>query len=336
MLWQHLLAVDPAGTRFPDLLEGLGTFSSTAQIGRLKADGRLTPADRSRLDKIHQGATLEFAERGGMVLSAEDLGLEPGFGLPGGLFALGDPQTLAKPRLAIVGTRTASTYGKACAAKFAEHLGAAGFALVSGGAFGIDAAVHQASLSAGVTTHAVLPVGLDRWYPASNGPLFERIVEQGLVFSQFPLGMTARVENFLQRNHTIAGLVDAVLIIEAPETSGALYTARAAAEMGREVFVVPGQISTATFRGSHALIRDGATLCDHPDQILEQLGITMPSQAEARPDDPILAALAGGALRSDALGRATGLNPADLASRLTDLELDGLIISGPDGYALRP
>jgi len=279
---------------------------------------------------------------GAWCRSCLDLGLPwREWGIPPALFGRGRILDSQRVRVAIVGTRTASTYGKAVAMKFAQHLSACGIEVVSGGAFGIDAAAHRGALEAGGSTLAVLGTGIENLQPAANSALFQEIAAKGTIISQYPVGSPGKGDAFVARNHTIAALSNAVIVVEAPEKSGALHTARAAAELGREVFVAPGPITMETFRGSHSLIRDGATLTDHPGQVLDQLGIqdigVKRGAAEAVTDigSEILEALREGPLQVEGVADILGLEPGELMAELTLLEVEGLVCRVPEGYALQ-
>ncbi len=260
--------------------------------------------------------------------------------MPPVLFVDGDLSCLSGPTVAIVGTRNASTYGKACAQKFAEALARAGVTIVSGGALGIDGAAHKGALAGGGKTAAVLAGGVDYIYPAVHGGLFEQIRRSGCLVSQFSVGSKPAEYKFLQRNVVVAALSDAVLVVEAPPKSGALSTAQAAVEMGRDVFVVPANIDAEGFRGSFHLIRDGATLVSHPNQILEDMQIEPARKEEAAPassmGEMILAVLGSATLATEFIVERTGLDTAEVLSELTMLELEGRVMRDASGYALRP
>ena len=263
-------------------------------------------------------------------------------GLPPAIYFCGDIETLAKPCVAIVGTRGATVYGKAAARKFSEALARAGVTVVSGGALGIDAAAHEAALEAGGATVAVLACGIDMAYPAVHEGLFKRIREQGGLVSQFACGTMPMKHTFVARNSVIAALCDGVLVVEAPEDSGSLITANAANDLGRQVFVLPANITSVSFRGSHALIRSGATLVDHPDQVLSDLGIepaisrAVVEQAASEQQGQILGALGGDPMSTEQIAQKTGLEPSALLAELTMLELEGRVVRAMGGYALKP
>jgi DNA processing protein len=260
---------------------------------------------------------------------------------PCGLFVRGDWSVTSERTIAIVGTRGAGTYGKAVAMKFAEAFGKSGVTVVSGGALGIDAAAHKGALEGGGKTVAVLAGGVDKQYPAVNAPLFRRIIENGCLVSQFAIGARPNAYKFLVRNGLIAALSEAVLVVEAPTRSGALATAHAAAELGREVFVVPSNIDNLNFSGSHALIRDGATLVTHPEEVLEQMGIL-----NLRPDNEklnlsetaaqIISVLSVQPISTEKIIELTALDPSTVMAELTMLELEGAVIRDAGGYATKP
>lgn len=257
------------------------------------------------------------------------------------LFVDGDVSCLHEVSVGIVGTRDASTYGKACAQKFAEVLGRAGVTVVSGGALGIDGAAHRGALNGGGKTAAVLAGGVDHVYPSVHAGLFQQIRAQGCLVSQYALGTRPSDYKFLVRNHLIAALCQAVFVVEAPPKSGALVTAQASAELGRDVFVLPANIDQKRFRGSFNLIRDGATLVYHPNQILEALGVAVPAAAPETPPassegERILSVLTVQPISTEIIVERTGLEASAVLSELTMLELDGRVIRDAGGYAVRP
>ncbi|MBC8065442.1 MAG: DNA-protecting protein DprA [Chlorobia bacterium] len=261
---------------------------------------------------------------------------------PPGLFVWGDWKCALEPTVAIVGTRGASTYGKAVSTKFAEAFARAGVTVISGGAIGIDAAAHKGAMAVEGKTIAVLAGGVDRLYPALHRGLFQQIRGgNGCLVSQFACGTKPDAFRFLGRNHLIAALSLAVVVIEAPERSGAIHTAHRANELGKQVFVVPSNIENLNFRGSHALIRDGAALVDHPDQVLNSIGVKpaldipfekpMGSVAQK-----ILGVLSTSPLAVEFILERSGLPMSDVISELTILELEGRIIHDAGGYAVKP
>jgi DNA processing protein len=198
--------------------------------------------------------------------------------------------------------------------------------VVSGLARGIDAAAHLGALQARGRTVAVLGSGLDRLYPAENAPLAERIAATGALVSEFPLGTRPWKANFPRRNRVIAGWARAVVVVEAGERSGALSTARAAADEGRDVMAVPGHPSELQAQGTNALLRDGAALVRGASDVLAELGIRAPRSSEAEPTDAVLRALPRGVpARVDEIQERSGLALPVLLARLSELELSGAI-----------
>ncbi|MGN6183056.1 MAG: DNA-processing protein DprA, partial [Thermoanaerobaculia bacterium] len=183
----------------------------------------------------------------------------------------GDISLLAKPCIAIVGSRRASPYAINVAQQLATQLAASGLVIVSGLARGIDAAAHKSALDANGKTVAVLGTGIDLVYPPANRKLFERIASEGLIVTEFPPGTPPKREHFPIRNRVISGLCEGTIIIEATSRSGSLITARMAAEQNREVFAVPGSIFSAGSEGTHRLIQYGAKLVHDVNDILSEL-----------------------------------------------------------------
>ncbi|WP_461307895.1 DNA-processing protein DprA, partial [Albidovulum sp.] len=206
------------------------------------------------------------------------------------LWVLGHPELLARPAVALVGARNASSLGTRMARKLAEGLGAAGYVVVSGLARGIDAAAHVAALPGG--TVAVMAGGADAVYPAENASLAAEIRARGAILSEQPIGMSPLARHFPLRNRIISGLARALVVIEAAAQSGSLITARAALEQGREVMAVPGHPFDGRAAGCNMLLRDGATLVRNADDVIAAL------------DGP--APVAGAATRAAPQGEAAG------------------------------
>ncbi|HEO70402.1 MAG TPA: DNA-protecting protein DprA, partial [Candidatus Hydrogenedentes bacterium] len=192
---------------------------------------------------------------------------------PLALFVRGRLEEPDEPCVAIVGTRRPTPYGIRMAERFGNELAAREITVVSGMAAGIDAAAHRGALAAGGRTIAVLGCGVDVLYPPQNAALMEEIIAQGCVLSEFEMGVRPLGGNFPQRNRIISGLSQGTLIVEAPPSSGALITAKLAAEQGREVFAVPGQVGVRNSQGPHALIREGAKLVEQLEDILVELEV---------------------------------------------------------------
>jgi len=339
--WQRLLAAELAPAKNRVLLEELGSFASDP-LDILMSHQALTDVEKRRMQSVELGPLEKALKQGVQVLESEDYpeALQESGNMPPALFVKGNPECLFQPIVAIVGTRSASTYGRACAFKFAQALAQAGVTVVSGGALGIDAAAHKGALEAGGQTVAVLATGVDTVYPPVHHGLFQQIAASGCLLSQFAVGSKLADYKFLIRNVLVAALSSAVLVVEAPARSGAISTATAANELGREVFVVPANIDHFGFQGSFGLLRDGATLVNHPNQILESLQIVPHETVEIEDASPmgqrILAALTSEPLSTELIVERSGLDTGDVLSELTVLELEGRVIRGANGYALMP
>jgi DNA processing protein len=186
------------------------------------------------------------------------------------LFVRGNPELLALPQIAIVGSRNPTKSGIETAVSFAFTLSRQGFVITSGLALGIDAASHQGALNAKGYTIAVAGTGLDRVYPARHIDLATQIVNTGAMVSEFPPGTLAKANHFPRRNRIISGLCQGLLVVEAAKESGSLITARMAMEQNREVFAIPGSIHNPLARGCNALIREGAKLVETTQDIFEE------------------------------------------------------------------
>ena len=263
---------------------------------------------------------------------------------PLALFVAGEPGRLWHPQLAIVGSRGASAGGLDNARLFARALAEAGIAITSGLAAGIDAAAHAAALEVpGGLTLAVLGTGPDIAYPVAHAGLHAAIAGRGAVVSEHPPGTRPLRRHFPARNRIVAGLSLATLVVEAAERSGALISARMAADAGREVFALPGSIHNPLARGCHQLLRDGAQLAERPEDLLDALGVAAaqlapglrerlgapipcPRDGEDGTDDnpqKLWRALGHDPIPMDRLVERTGLTVAELSPMLLALELEG-------------
>lgn len=261
------------------------------------------------------------------------------------LYVLGSLSDRDRMALAMVGTRSATRYGRETASSLARQLALQGVTIISGLAQGIDTAAHKGCLDAGGRTLAVLGCGIDRIYPVENSALARKVIENGALISEFPIGTPPDGRNFPRRNRIISGLSLGVLVVEAPENSGALITATLAAEQGKDVFAVPANIYNPKGTGANRLIQDGAKLVMEVEDILCELNITYSNhetrvQAEAiQADDPteikILGYLSMDPIHIDEIARLSGLPVATVSSTLTILELKGLAqLVGPMQYSL--
>lgn len=339
--WQRLLAADLSAERCRALLSWLGN-ARFCEKDLLAAAVRMSPRERENAAKADMASLDRALGLGAKIVPfthyPEPLCAAPG--TPPAIFMWGMGSCLQAPKVAVVGTRGASTYGRAAALKFAEAFAQAGITVVGGGAAGIDAAAHEGAMQAGGKTAAVLGTGIEQVYPAMHRDLFQKIREHGCLVSQFAAGTKAKPYRFPLRNHLIAALSQAVLIVEAPERSGALITAHAAAELGRQVFVVPANITNLGFRGSHALVRDGASLVDHPDQVLVALGIEPAGPPSAKAalsptQGRIVEVLSVEPVPAELIVDRTRLSTSEVLAELTMLELEGRVFRTAEGYALK-
>jgi DNA processing protein len=260
---------------------------------------------------------------------------------PLALHARGDRSLLQRTAIAVVGSRRASPYGINAAQHLTRQLVSAGIAIVSGLARGIDAAAHDAALSASGKTIAVLGTGIDVVYPRSNAKLFRAIERDGLLLSEFRPGTPPLAENFPMRNRVISGLCAGTIIVEATGRSGSLITARMAAEQGREVFAVPGSIFSKGTEGTHRLIQYGAKLVHDADDVFDELPGDLKRQSEpaAEPESPlreVLAALTRDeGTHIDSLTARLSKPAGEIAESLLQLELGGWIRALPGSRYVR-
>lgn len=249
----------------------------------------------------------------------------------------GEPELLAHRSVAVVGARSCSPYGAQVARRLGRDLAAAGAVVVSGLARGIDGEAHRGALEAGGTTVAVLGCGIDRDYPASHAQLSRRIEEHGLVVSEYEPGVEPAPWRFPARNRIIAGLSEAVIVVEARERSGALITADFGLDEGREVFAVPGEITSSLSAGTNALLKLGATPLTSTQDVFEALGIELPNAAapavEVSPDATHLLELVREApAGADELTTRGTLDAGAVSVALTELELAGLVAAADGVY----
>ncbi|MFL6699954.1 MAG: DNA-processing protein DprA [Vitreoscilla sp.] len=271
------------------------------------------------------------------------------------LFTLGRVELLSSPGIAIVGSRNATPQGMDNARQFARVLSRCPLTVVSGLAMGIDTAAHEGGLDGPGSTVAFVGTGLDRVYPAGNAALMRRISQQGLVASEYPLGTPPVGDNFPRRNRLIAGITQGTLVVEAALESGSLITARLAVENGRDVFAIPGSIHSQHSRGCHRLIQEGAKLVQGADDVLRELrfgaqgetsratlSVPQPSlfaltssEDGKEPESGLRAALGHDPVTFDVLAARTGLPSDQLAARLLELELSGVVERLPGGLLQR-
>lgn len=251
------------------------------------------------------------------------------------LYVRGEADELAAPGVAVVGARACSAYGAQVARALARDLAAAGIVVVSGLARGVDGEAHRGALESGGRTIAVLGCGIDRDYPRSHAELARRIVSSGAVVSEYPPGVEPAPWRFPARNRIIAGLSLATVVVEARERSGALITADFALELGRDVFAVPGEITSGLSAGTNDLLRQGAAPLTSARDVLEALGIEpTPARQSAVSEAAaaLLELLGDGASGMDELIRTSELSSAEVAAALVELELAGLAAQAEGVY----
>jgi DNA processing protein len=311
-----------------------------AELPRLPDDAApaLARLRRSSVQAIAARVEAATQAAGGRIITALEAGYPHALATvdprPPVLFVAGDEESLSAPCVAVVGTRRASGYGRSCAAEIADELGRAGVTVVSGLAMGIDGEAHIAAIQAGGRTVAVLPSPLDRVYPPRHRELARRMVASGgALVSELAPGHAPGRPDFARRNRIIAGLARAVVVIEAPDRSGALLTAAAAIDYGRELFAVPGPIDAVASRGCNRLIADHmATLVTSAASLLQRIGASPGERQVSVMNLSDAEGLVLGNLlrRADSfvelMGR-TELASGPLASALTLLEARGLVES---------
>jgi len=348
-----------------------GIFEATQ--GQLQRVRNLHPATIHALlatrDDPPDDGELALLERGGLnLLSFED----PGY--PENLREIPDPPPVLFVRgcilpedrsaVAVIGSRKASAYGVAVCRRLVQELVCRGFSIVSGMAKGVDAAAHWAALEGQGRTIAVLGTGVDVIYPKGNKPVFERILEQGALVSEFLPGTQPFAKNFPRRNRIISGMALGVLVVEAAERSGTMITVRTALEQGREVFAVPGDVRSPVSRGTHRLIKEGAKLVEGIEDILEEFpahahkAVDMGSESSSptgarclavsdtgnRPareegaqneTESLIGHMGDEGTHVDALLERTGWPSEKIAMLLTELELLGRVRRLPGGWYVR-
>jgi DNA processing protein len=244
----------------------------------------------------------------------------------------GEAELLSRTAVAIVGARACSPYGKQVARMVARELATAGVVVVSGLARGIDGEAHRGALEAGGHTVAVLGCGIDRDYPVEHSSLAQQIAERSLLVSEYEPGIDPAPWRFPARNRIVAGLCAATIVVEARERSGALITADFALEEGREVFAVPGEITSRLSDGTNALLRLGATPLTSAADVLDSLGRAQPERAVPQLSDEAASLLERLPASADELVRSSGRPTGVVAAALAELELEGLAAEGEGIY----
>ena len=336
------------------LVDALGSVPAVLKAGRetMLRVRRVGPELAGKIiaqrDELSAEAEVEKAGRLGIsIVTPADSGypvrLKEIHDPPLALYVKGSLLPADQYSVAIVGTRKASHYGRDCAERLAYELAQAGFVIVSGLALGIDTAAHRGAIKAGGRTVAVLGGGLDSIYPAENAKLADEVSVHGAVISEFPVGRQPDKTTFAIRNRIISGLSLGTVVVEADTRSGAMITAAAALEQGRNVFAVPGRIDSVSSRGPHKLLREGARIVESSEDILDELGMLIPSSAtlgrqggqsgafvetpvRLDPDERKIVDLLGeGPLDMDTLIRESKMEPRQVSSLLISMEMKKLV-----------
>jgi DNA processing protein len=252
--------------------------------------------------------------------------------LPKSLYLIGKLPPEAQHSVSVIGTRKPSAYGQEVAYKLSYDLAKRGIVVVSGLALGIDAIAHKGALDAGGTTIAVMPGGLDEFYPRTNYRLAERIIaEGGALISEYPPGEQPFKANFVARNRIVAAIANGVLVIEAATKSGTIHTAGFALDYGRPVMAVPGNITNPMSTGTNRLISTGARLITRVEDVMAEIGVAAehiqaPFPLGDTPDEAaIIKLLSRGVRDGDELQHLSGLAPAAYSQALTMLEINGVV-----------
>jgi DNA processing protein len=317
------------------LVENLPRVGLTARL--LESDPELLELAESLVER-GRAERIRAAHAGIGVLAWNDplmpLALMAISDAPPALWYRGSLDCLKQPAVAIVGSRAASSVAIETARRLATDLAALSITVVSGLARGVDSAAHRGALETGRTV-AVLGSGIDYIYPSEHKGLAMQIALSGLVVSEYPPGTPPLQFHFPMRNRLISGLSRAVVVIEASDKSGSLITASCAAEQGRDVMAVPGNVLSGRNKGGHALIRDGAKIVECADDIVAELGLGPPvslntsaasDKGSTSSEDPVLRRMdTACAYDIDALAAACGLDAPRLLPHLADLELRGLV-----------
>ncbi len=368
-LWVNLSLIDGLGGQ--TLCQLLSEFGSPTNIYQATVNQLRHVVSDTIASEISKGAdltivkpTLDWLEQdGNHIITLADaeypqLLLEIS-NPPPILYAKGQLHWLNHASIAIVGSRSSTPQGEKNAEDFAVSLANFGLCVVSGLALGIDGAAHRGALKASAEnsagTIAVVGTGLDIVYPARHRDLAHKIVQRGLIISEFPLGTPSKAQNFPRRNRIISGLSLGCLVVEANVQSGSLITAKLAAEQGREVFAIPGSIHSPVAKGCHLLIKQGAKLVESTQDIIDELAINgMPlSQTQLanapedlmigntvslesdNPSSDLLKAMGHEPITMDRLIRLTKLSTEKLSAMLMMLELEGKVAAVNGGQYQR-
>lgn len=334
--------------RFATLLKHFGSpqeilSSKASSLSQVKGIGdQIAHRIIEEKDKVEVDVELEKIKKEGVsILTLDDkeypANLKIIYDPPPVLYVKGKIEPDDRLGIAIVGSRSATTYGKTTASKLAGELVQLGFTIVSGLAHGIDTAAHRGAIEAKGRTIAVLGCGIDVIYPPENKKLFDEIREQGAIITEFPFGTPPEKFNFPQRNRLISGLSLGTVVVEAPLRSGALITAYCALEQNREVFAVPGPVESRLSKGTHHLIKQGAKLTESAQDIIEELELFTEALKKIPPlknnkitlspdEDKIYQVISStNPQHIDIISSLSKMNAAQVAAVLIQLEIKGLI-----------
>lgn len=349
LIYRIWLSLKPSMTpaRSARLLGALGSaravYEEKSFDGLLPAAERLTAELNDKSTRAAERALERMREIGGRVITIGD-GEYPDclkeiYAAPPVLYALGQRLGGADEfRIAVVGTRKCTAYGKRAAEKLSKELAENGVVIVSGMAYGIDTFAANAALAVGQKTVAVLGSGADVPYPSANKGLYEAIAENGTVISEYPPGTKPFSYHFPARNRIIAGLSRGTLVVQAPMKSGALITANYALENNRDVFAVPGDMFDINQEGTNELIKSGAKCVTRAEDILEEYGSAAAAKGKAdrlegadmsgldETERAILRLLGGTRLHADEISRSVGASEAEVGTALMMLELGGRVV----------
>jgi DNA processing protein len=345
---EALLVLSSLGSLTARRLQELANTYHTAAtcLAAVREGVGVSPRDGEIARALEPAAIQErLGAAGARLVTLGDVEYPPGLldlaDPPCALFLLGRPLSELEPRVAIVGARNCSSSGREVASSLARAVAAAGACVVSGGARGIDTAAHRGSLDAGGGTVAVLGSGIDVRYPATNRSLFDAVARAGALVSEYPPGAPPEPFRFPARNRIVAALSSAVVVVEGAEGSGSMITADHALDIGRDVFAVPGAVTSALAEVPLALIREGAGLIRGPEDLLADLGLAMKETGlePAADGTPGPEATVWQALSSpqppDRLAAGSGLSLPEVMAALTGLELRGAVRSVGGRYERR-
>ncbi len=333
--------------RMRNLISALGSPEKVLLAGSRQLSG-VEGIDRKTAERIKTGPDNAFVRRQLEQMDALQVGvltywddafpnrLKRIYDPPAFLFFKGNLSILNDKMFAVVGTRMPTSYGRMITEQLTADLVANGFTIISGFARGVDTKAHEAALKNNGATVAVLGNGLDFIYPSENKKLFAQIAADGLFLTEYPIGTKPDAGNFPKRNRIISGMSSGVLITAAGEKSGALLTAGYALDQNREVFAVPGSIYSGKSAGSNNLIKNGAKLVEHIDDILAELKGQIPSVSSVKKTEPdasklnghykkIYEILSSEPLHIDRIALQAELSPSEVLSALLTLELGGYL-----------